>query len=89
MKIDIELIEFNAELLALIELELQRAKARFPNRINSFHEGYGIILEEFDELWDEIKKNETTRSPAMIQSEGIHVIITVIRMLQDLIIEAK
>ena len=37
--------------------ELQRSMTKFP-LFNSAHEGYGVILEELDELWDEVKKRE-------------------------------
>lgn len=35
--------------------EYLRAKKKFPANLNSRHEGYGILAEEFDELWDDIK----------------------------------
>ena len=34
--------------------ELEAAEISFPP-FNSYHEGYAIIKEESDELWDEIK----------------------------------
>ena len=37
-----------------IRAELERAQKNYP-KMNSFHEGYAIILEELDEVWDEIK----------------------------------
>ena len=38
-------------------LELLRAKKLHgPKPFNSLHEGYAVILEEVDEVWDEIKK---------------------------------
>ena len=39
--------------------ELQRAMRMFPT-FNSPHEGYAVILEELDELWDEVKDNPKT-----------------------------
>lgn len=81
-----ELKEFNLTLLWEIEQELQRAKRRFPDKINSLHEGYAIILEEFEEFWDEIKKKENERSVDRLRTEGIHVIAMLIRTLQDKVI---
>jgi hypothetical protein len=37
-----------------VALELARAEAKFPG-FNSAHEGYAIIKEEVDELWDHVK----------------------------------
>jgi len=36
--------------------ELAKAEKKFPG-FNSAHEGYAVLLEEVDELWDEIKIN--------------------------------
>lgn len=36
--------------------ELERAEAKFAP-FNSSHEGYAVILEELDELWDVVKLN--------------------------------
>lgn len=43
-------------ILKLIGEEYDRAK-KFPI-FHSAHEGYGVILEEVDELWDAIKNNK-------------------------------
>lgn len=37
-----------------IEIELLRAKNKFPNNFNTKHEGYAVLLEEVEELKDEI-----------------------------------
>jgi hypothetical protein len=36
------------------------ARNKFP-KFNSGHEGYAIIKEELDELWNEIKKSKDSR----------------------------
>lgn len=41
--------------------EAQRAREKFPP-FNSSHEGYAVLLEELDEMWDEIKANNVPRS---------------------------
>ncbi|GJM72974.1 hypothetical protein HMSSN036_51900 [Paenibacillus macerans] len=51
----VEMISYN------VMGELYRAMIRFP-KFNSPHEGYAVILEELDEAWEEIKKNDTKRA---------------------------
>lgn len=46
------------EYLAEIMEEYVRARAKFPP-MHSTHEGYAVILEELDEMWDAIKANDT------------------------------
>lgn len=41
----------------LINRELSFARNKFPN-MNSLHEGYAVILEEVDELWEWIKQKQ-------------------------------
>jgi hypothetical protein len=38
--------------------EYMRASKKFP-KFTSSHEGYAIILEELDELWEAIKSKDT------------------------------
>jgi hypothetical protein len=45
------------EALARIQGEYERAAARFAP-FNTPHEGYAVILEELDELWDEVKSKD-------------------------------
>ena len=42
------------EILALVKEEYQRARAKHAP-LNSGHEGYAVILEELDELWDAVR----------------------------------
>ena len=44
------------EIFIEIENEVLRAKSKYPDDFNSTHEAYGVILEEMDEMWEEIKK---------------------------------
>lgn len=44
-----------------VKKELLNANKKFK-QFNSAHEGYAIILEELDEMWDEIKQNLISRS---------------------------
>jgi hypothetical protein len=52
--------------------------------LNSLHEGYAVILEELDELWDEIKKQRCDNS-ALVK-EASQVAAMGLRFLIDLCI---
>lgn len=41
-----------------IEQELLSIPEEFQKDFNSTHEGYAVLLEEVDELWDEVKHGE-------------------------------
>ena len=67
--------------LTLIYDELTKAQEDWPP-MNTVHEGYALILEELDELWDEIKMGKgTTREAA---SEAVQTAAMSLRYLVDL-----
>ena len=66
-----------------IKLEISQANSKF-NNFHSRHEGYGVIKEEFDELWDEIKINSSYPGYwAPICEEAIQLAAMAIRFLMD------
>jgi hypothetical protein len=72
------------ELLAAEVLEeLQRAVAKHPRSFNSSHEGYAVILEELDELWDEVKRQSDDRSYARMRKEAVQVGAMALRFILD------
>jgi hypothetical protein len=74
-------------LIAEIGAELEQARAWNPKPFSSPHEGYGVLLEEVDELWDEIKKQQP--SCARMRAEAIQVAAMAIRFIEDLIEEQE
>lgn len=64
--------------LAAVEKECLTACVRYPE-FNSAHEGYAVLLEEVDDLWDEVKK----RDPAAMRTEAIQVAAMALRFLVD------
>jgi hypothetical protein len=62
--------------------ELISARKKFP-AFRSAHEGYAILLEEIDELWDEIKGPDDSRQNARTRSEAIQVAAMAIRFIED------
>lgn len=57
--------------LALVRAEVLRSirDAGFP-LFNSSHEGYAVILEEMDELWDAIKRGKPPWAPTDSDQKG-------------------
>ncbi len=61
--------------------ELTKARAKFPG-FRSAHEGYAILKEEVDELWDVIKAKGCTKE--RIAEEAIQVAAMAISFLIDM-----
>ena len=68
------------EIAGAMAIEVKRARQIYP-KFNSTHEGYAVMLEEIDELWDEIKQKKS--SPAKLREEAIQVGAMAIRFIQD------
>ena len=62
--------------------ELERAQKRF-SPFRSPHEGYAVLLEEMDELWDEVKKDRTPGAIARMRGEAVQVAAMAIRFIED------
>lgn len=62
--------------------ELDKATNKFAP-FNSAHEGYAVLLEEVDELWDEVKKNPKERSEEKMRAEAIQVAAMALRFILD------
>ena len=63
--------------------ELSAAMQRYPS-MSSPHEGYAIILEELDELWDEVKPKPANRSIDRMRAEAIQVAAMAMRFAVDI-----
>ena len=64
-----------------IEKELNRAKDMHSGDFNSYHEAYGVLKEEVDELWDEIKLKNPDAN--LIYTEAKQVACMAIRIMQE------
>lgn len=68
---------------ALTVGEIARVRAKYKP-FNSAHEAYGVLAEEVDEFWDEVKKRRTLRSPERMREELIQIAAVAIRAVVDL-----
>lgn len=76
----IELSDFE-HIIIDIQNELIEAINKFPS-FNSYHEGYAVIKEEVDELWDEIKKKNHDKNNLL--KESLQVATMAIRFILDM-----
>ena len=65
------------------ERELDRAFKNYP-AMASPHEGFAILLEEVDELWDEVKPKPYLRSRERMREEAMQIAAMAIRFAVDL-----
>jgi NTP pyrophosphatase (non-canonical NTP hydrolase) len=68
------------EALDLVAQEYKAANEKFPG-FNSPHEGYAVLLEEVEELWEEIKNNKSPMSAMRQKDEAIQVAAMAIKFL--------
>ena len=61
--------------------ELERAKVH--PKFHSFHEFYGVLMEEIEELFDEIKKKQHDKK--RIKEEAIQVASMCFKMIDNLV----
>ena len=51
---------------------------------HSTHEGYSVILEEVEELWEEIMKKSSLRNIALLRKEAKQIAAMAMRFMVDL-----
>jgi hypothetical protein len=74
--------------LAMVDQEVKRATTAFPP-YNSAHEGFGVLLEEVDELWDHVKTNQKRRDIDLMRTEAIQVAAVALRFVIDVCTEER
>jgi hypothetical protein len=60
--------------------EFSRAVKKFPRSFVNAHEGFSVLYEEVDELWDEVKADNRERQLA----EAIQVAAMAVRFVVEL-----
>ncbi len=66
-----------------IREEIERDRGRFAV-FNSAHEGYAVLVERFDELWEEIKADNNGDRAKMIAEEATRIGAIGLRLLVDI-----
>ncbi len=62
--------------------EVYRATKNYPP-FHSAHEGWALLYEEVDELWDEVKVKQSERSIDAMKTEAIQVAAMALRLIHD------
>jgi hypothetical protein len=71
---------------AMVRKELERARTLHPNKLGSLHEAHSVIEEEFDEFWDEVRKNPNhNRYTLNLLRELTHLAAMCQRTAEDLL----
>lgn len=70
-------------ILSEVATELQRARVQHPTPWNSAYEGYAIILEELDELWDEVRRRHHECNFFKMREEAIQIAAMAVRFIED------
>lgn len=73
----------STETLMEVDDEVRRARAKHPRPYGSSHEGYAVLLEEVDELWDEVKNRTDERSYAAMRKEAVQIAAVAIRFIEE------
>lgn len=75
-------VEIEDIVLGDVLAELDSAQANFPP-MNSAHEGFAILKEEVDELWEEIRAKQGARDLEAMEKEAIQVAAMAVRFVVD------
>jgi len=67
---------------AIVEECAAASKANGP--FHSAHEGYAVLLEELDELWEEVRLKKCERDSRRLAKEAIQVGAMALCFLQDI-----
>lgn len=65
-----------------IVTEVNEACAKWP-RFNSAHEGFAVLKEEVDELWDHVKINQKRRNLDEMKKEAKQVAAMALRFMRE------
>ena len=68
--------------LKFIQLEHDKAKKKYKQNFNSTHEGFAVLKEEVDELWDEVKRKYPSKEH--MREEAIQVAAMCVRFINEL-----
>lgn len=63
-----------------VQEELERANTKYQPLFHSTHEGFAVLKEEVDELWEEVKNNDQKRA----KEEALQVAAMAVKFILSL-----
>jgi NTP pyrophosphatase (non-canonical NTP hydrolase) len=76
------------DILNAVRMEVLSAQEKFPE-FNSAHEGFSVLYEEVDELWDHVKVKQGRRNSEEMMKEAIQVAAMAVRFAHDICIKKR
>ena len=70
----------------MVETELMQARIKYPGVQHSAHEGFAVLYEQVDELWDEVRRKQTDRNNAAMLKELVQIAAMAQRMAEDVVV---
>lgn len=64
-----------------VEAEAKRAVEKF-GEYNSLHEGFAVMYEEVDELWEIVRMKRSKRDPERVREELVQIAACCLKMNQ-------
>lgn len=68
--------------------ELQKCLTNWPT-FNSAHEGFAVLKEEVDELWEHVKTNQKKRDLPAMKKEAIQIAAMALRFAHEVCNEER
>lgn len=79
----LEIVGDGATVVSDVVEEIQKSMIKHP-LFNSAHEDYGVLLEELDELWDEVKKKKSARDVKNMRAEAVQVAAMAMKFIMSM-----
>lgn len=67
----------------LVDQNLEEARSLHPGYMPTLHHGYGVLREEFDEFWDEVRKKYPDKE--RLRAELLQISAVAQRIYEDLL----
>ncbi len=81
-------VEMITAVFTAVQIELGKAMAAWPP-FNSAHEGFAVLQEEIDELWEHVRVKQKNRDLSAMQKEALQVAAMAMRFALEVCTEER